>query len=193
MTEAKSPSEAAAEELKRVRTRKGWNQQQLADRMDEIGAGIDRATISKIEKGYRRITLDEVFWFAYALGVSPAALMFPRPGRSILAVTPKTSVRTAQALHWLRGTHPVDDPDDAGWRFFEEETIDQEALTYRRRPTLMLIRAMVARAVAVGGDKDTTFLRELLTGIREDVEYELHRLDREEKTSKPNGRRGKGR
>ncbi len=111
-----SPSGAAAEERRRVRIRKGWNQQQLADRLSELGAPTDRATISKIETGDRRITLDEVFWFAYALGVSPAALMLPRSFGSRVAVTPTDSIETQQAMDWLRGaylvSHPENESDD---------------------------------------------------------------------------------
>jgi transcriptional regulator with XRE-family HTH domain len=185
MTEpnAKSPSEAAAEELRRVRTRKGWNQQQLADALHELGAPIDRATISKIETGERRITLDEVFLFAYALGVSPAALVLPRPARSMVAVTPTTSVTALEALHWLRGVYSLAEGewDDAEERFFAEETLDEEALAYRRLPTVSSIRVLAERAAVNAALRNGSALVRLLEFLQEDITHALGALERDER------------
>jgi transcriptional regulator with XRE-family HTH domain len=169
--EAKSPSEAAAEELRRVRTRKGWNQQQLADRLDELGAPIDRATISKIETGERRITLDEVFWFSHALGVSPATLILPRDSVSTVAVTPTTDTSASETLDWIRGVHPLGVSDDAGERFFNEETLDDEALVLQRHPELFFIRHWAGMAVRFASRQDGDSLQAVLSRLRDDIKH----------------------
>jgi transcriptional regulator with XRE-family HTH domain len=181
--EVKAPSEAAAEELRRVRMRKGWNQQQLADRLHELGAPIDRATISKIETGDRRVTLDETFWFAYALGVSPAALVLPRPARSMVAVTPTTSVTALETLYWLRGVYSLAEGewDEAEERFFAEETLDEEVLAYRRLPTVSSIRVLAERAVTQAARGHGSELRRALEFLQEDVTHALRTLERDKR------------
>jgi transcriptional regulator with XRE-family HTH domain len=182
--EAKSPSEAAGEELRRVRTRKGWNQQRLADRLAEIGAPIDRATISKIETGDRRMTLDEVFWFAYALNVSPAALMLPRPLGSLLSVAPTRTLATEEALDWLRGAyfaHGPELPDDeygAADNFFFEERLEQDALAVRQFPNLSHIRDEATYIVRAAVQGNVTFVRDQLEVIQDLARAELRRLAR---------------
>jgi transcriptional regulator with XRE-family HTH domain len=185
--EVKSPSEAAAEELRRVRTRKGWNQQQLADRLHELGAPIDRATISKIETGDRRVTLDEVFWFAYALGVSPAALMLPRPYGSTVAVTPTTSLPSSRALDWLRGFFFASESDqkDETPTFFFEERIEEDALAWQYYPELSKLRDEAAVAVRFAMSGDGSGLRVLLGFIQEEAADALRKLALSEKQATP--------
>jgi transcriptional regulator with XRE-family HTH domain len=199
--EAKSPSEAAAEELRRVRTRKGWNQQQLADRLEELGAPIDQATISKIEKNRRRMTLDEVFAFAYALGVSPRALMLPRAYGSEVSVTPATTLTTEQTLDWLRGFYYAQGRDlsdaevSATEAFFFEEGPEYDGLAWRRFPELTRLRnvaplpimmAMTARATPPDEEPEEflEFARADLERIQEVVRAAHRELDREEKRLK---------
>jgi len=179
--EPKSPSEAAAEELRRVRTRKDWNQQQLADALRKLGAPIDRATISKIETGERRITLDEVFWFAYALGVSPAALMLPRSYGSRVAVTPTDSIETQQAMDWLRGfyiaSRPETESDDL---FFFEERIEEDAVAWHRYPELSVLRDEAAIAVRIAM-RDPSDLRHQLDVIQQLADEARRKLELSEK------------
>jgi transcriptional regulator with XRE-family HTH domain len=175
--QTKSPSEAAAEELKRVRMRKGWNQQQLADRLYELGAPIDRATISKIETGDRRITLDEVFWFSYALGVTPTALILPRPFGSRVAVTPTTSLETWQAVDWFRGSYVAPGPENESDEiFFQEERIEADAVAWQRHPELTHLRDEAAIAVRIAMDGDTSNLRHQLDVLQYLVDEALQKL-----------------
>jgi transcriptional regulator with XRE-family HTH domain len=193
--EAKSPSEAAAEELRRVRMRKGWNQQQLADRLYELGAPTDRATISKIETGDRRIALDEVFWFAYALGVSPQALILPRRFGSSVAVTPTTSLETPLALDWLRGYYFASELDDAEEAdefhkiFFISERIEEDAAAWRRYPELSELRDEAAWAVRYAMRGDASSVRDQLDDIQALAKGARRRLDREEQSASPPTRR----
>jgi transcriptional regulator with XRE-family HTH domain len=197
--QAKSPSEAAAEELRRVRTRKGWNQQQLADRLHELGVPIDRATISKIETGDRRITLDEVFWFAYAFGVTPTALILPRPFGSLVAVTPTTSLETQQAVDWLRGSYVAPAPENESDEiFFQEERIEEDAVAWRRYPELTVLRDEAAIAVRIAMNGDTSNFRHQLDVLQHLVDEARRRFELSEKRAtsseraKPRSRKRKG-
>jgi transcriptional regulator with XRE-family HTH domain len=56
--------------LRRLRTDKGWSQEELADR-----AGLHRTYVSGVERGVRNPTITIVAALAKALGVPPAELL----------------------------------------------------------------------------------------------------------------------
>lgn len=56
--------------LRRLRTEKGWSQEELADR-----AGLHRTYVSGVERGVRNPTITIVAALAKALGVPPAELL----------------------------------------------------------------------------------------------------------------------
>jgi transcriptional regulator with XRE-family HTH domain len=128
---AKTPSEIFAVEVRTTRERKGWTQQQLADRLVELDCPIDRSTIAKIESGKRGISLDEAFAFAAALGVSPAALALPRGSDTDVRVAPKRTVRGYQAHRWLQGRAPLLDDNE---RFYNDARPDFEASAFEYSP-----------------------------------------------------------
>jgi transcriptional regulator with XRE-family HTH domain len=66
--------------IRELRRRHGWTQQELADRLNQLGAHIDRAAVAKVELEKRRLTLDEAFHYALALDVAPVHLLVPTDG-----------------------------------------------------------------------------------------------------------------
>jgi transcriptional regulator with XRE-family HTH domain len=56
--------------LRRLRTEKGWSQEELADR-----AGLHRTYVSGVERGVRNPTITIVAALAKALSVPPAELL----------------------------------------------------------------------------------------------------------------------
>jgi DNA-binding XRE family transcriptional regulator len=60
-----------------VRTKKGWTQEELAQKAQLSGWDVSRATISKIEAGLRRVYDSEVWHFARILGCDIPALYPP--------------------------------------------------------------------------------------------------------------------
>ncbi|MCX7357254.1 MAG: helix-turn-helix transcriptional regulator [Alphaproteobacteria bacterium] len=56
--------------LRRLRTEKGWSQEELADR-----AGLHRTYVSGVERGVRNPTITIVAALAKALGVPAAELL----------------------------------------------------------------------------------------------------------------------
>src|SRR5262249_44073078 len=102
-------SELFGEQLRAVRGRKDWSQEQLADEMTSAGLKMDRTTITKIENGARNVSIDEALAFAAVLGVSPAALLAPRD-TTMLDLTPTrgwSSVTPDVAWDWFAGRSPV--------------------------------------------------------------------------------------
>ncbi len=128
---AQTPSEIFAGEVRATRERKGWTQQQLASRLSALDCPIDRSTIAKIESGKRRVSLDEAFAFAAALGVSPAALALPRGSDTDVRVAPKLTVRGFEAHRWIQGRAPLLDDDE---RFYNDARPDFEANAFEYAP-----------------------------------------------------------
>jgi transcriptional regulator with XRE-family HTH domain len=109
---SKRPSQIAAQRIKELRNRHNWSQQQLADRITELGSPIDRAAIAKLEAGpkQRRLQLDEMFVFAFALDVAPISLVLPTEDEDI-HVAGRTEAATATVRSWFVGEQPLGGPD----------------------------------------------------------------------------------
>jgi transcriptional regulator with XRE-family HTH domain len=94
--------------LREAREAHGWRQQDLADRMSELGSPMDRTTLAKIEKGKREARLGEAVALAAALDVAPTYLYLPIEGPEPVCLAPKLQVDPAHARQWARGTKPLD-------------------------------------------------------------------------------------
>jgi transcriptional regulator with XRE-family HTH domain len=124
MREAEKPSEAFARQLRISRERRRWYQQDLANRLRELGASTDRATIAKIENGTKkRIMLDDAVTLAAALGVNPLHLITPREAESKVRLAPKLERDSVDVRTWFVGGRPLFDEDR---RYYEEEVSDDE-------------------------------------------------------------------
>jgi transcriptional regulator with XRE-family HTH domain len=166
--------------------RKEWTQQDLADALERIGAPIDRSTIAKIESRKRNVSLDELFWFAAALGVAPGALVLPRREENV-RVGPLLTTGAHNAMRWFRGLAPLSGKADD--RFFFDEVPDQEVAAERRLPGIhRLIQDAAAVLSGLGyRDRDQAvnaanrdFLRKKLLEIAGDAAALAKRLEREE-------------
>ncbi|WP_073927778.1 helix-turn-helix transcriptional regulator [Streptomyces sp. CB03911] len=130
-----------AANLLRLRTARGLSTTQLANAVKELGQSIPATGITRIEKGERRVDVDDLIAFALALNVAPNALLLP-PDWSDAEVdlVPEVTLSTRQAWLWAEGRSPasnfgaegevavVEDDDDSEaefWRQLEE----YEALT----------------------------------------------------------------
>ena len=181
-----TPQEIFRAELKRTRERRGWTQQQLSDRITELGLSLSRATIAKIETGQRSVLLDEVIAFAVALGVPPSALILGRDSRFI-RVTPDLAVHFSAALNWWRGLDPlgpwqrkilrdelgpyVEETEDD--RFFYDARPDFEARAEQRLPSVLSLQVLAASAVNFAAFGES--LSEVL-GPLDTINYALHSL-----------------
>lgn len=97
-------SEVFRRQMIAKRQDRGWNQQELAEELDRLGADIgSRSIVSKIENGTRGIGIDDAFHIAAALDCPPP-LMFVAPGsEKRVEVTTRSRVHPHLALEWVRG------------------------------------------------------------------------------------------
>ncbi|GAA0294633.1 helix-turn-helix domain-containing protein [Kineococcus aurantiacus] len=104
-----------ATNIRAVRERRGWSQQQLAGRLAELGRPLAASAIAKVENGDRRVDVDDFAAFAVALNVSPARLMVPDADdeSELFAVTPACEVWAWSAWQWATGVEPLRTPAEA--------------------------------------------------------------------------------
>lgn len=129
MTElaAKTPTQILARQMKEVRTRRGWTQQDLADRLQDLGLNVDQSTIARIEKGQiKRVTLDDALAIAAALGVQPVQLMVPMKADNRVALAPNLIVEPSLARRWIRGQRTLR-PEDERTYFSEVSDLEWTA------------------------------------------------------------------
>jgi transcriptional regulator with XRE-family HTH domain len=129
----RSPSEFVGPQVKAFRERRRWKQQDLVNRLSELGfPGWRQSKITKIEKGQAtRLALDDVFELAVALDVTPLYLVTPtepeRDGEGEIVevqLGPKISRRPIYVREWVRGQLPLFDPKEEplGARFYLAES-----------------------------------------------------------------------
>jgi transcriptional regulator with XRE-family HTH domain len=100
------PEEIVAHRIRQLREEQGWSQEDLANRLNNLGAKLDRSQIARVEKGPktgRGVPIDELVQFALALNTSLIALMFPIDDDAPVEFTPDYSVRAVEARRWARG------------------------------------------------------------------------------------------
>lgn len=124
----KRPSEFVGPQVRVLRKRRDWLQEDLAKRLEELGfSGWRQSKVAKIESGQaKRLTLDEVFELAVALDVTPLYLFTPDRGRDEqgeaigVQLGPKISRSIPHVREWVRGQLPLFDPTEepAAARFY---------------------------------------------------------------------------
>jgi transcriptional regulator with XRE-family HTH domain len=137
----KRPSQIAAARVRALRKRHGWTQQQLAERLTELGVPVDRAAIAKIEVGKRRLQLDEAFVFAFALDVAPINFFLPLEDEDV-QVASRTVASSETLRGWFVGERPLGGPDGGQDPrvFFSEVPADVFAFSAERISGLQLLR-----------------------------------------------------
>jgi transcriptional regulator with XRE-family HTH domain len=83
----------------------------LSARLTELGQPIQDTGITKIEKGDRRVDVDDLVALAVALGVTPNALLMPdlddpSAAAATVALTPKEQGRADSLWAWAAGEQP---------------------------------------------------------------------------------------
>lgn len=91
--------------VRELRRRVDMTQEQLAARLAECGAPMDRVTVAKIETGARGVSVDDLLVLGLALDVSPIALLLPGDGDELPVGS--DSFTSGDLLAWLRGALPL--------------------------------------------------------------------------------------
>lgn len=117
------PSKVFRDRVREARRVRGWTQRDLAAALDRVGVKIDASNVTRLERGNRSVTLDEVIAIAVVLGVSPLHLIVPLDDNGA-QLTPTLTVKTEEARAWLRGQTPLKESDE---RWFYTQTPESEA------------------------------------------------------------------
>ncbi len=100
--------EVVARNVRGVRQRRQLEQQQLSQRLSELGRPIPATALSRIEEGKRRVDVDDLVALAIALNVSPSRLLLPDGEWSdLLHPVPDVEVAVWQMWEWLAGLSPL--------------------------------------------------------------------------------------
>ena len=120
--ETASVSQVYASQLRKLRTQQGLQQQDLAARLEErFGVKLDASTLSRIEAGKRRLTLEEALVLAAALEVAPVQLAAPMDGSDVKLGNVTLSASRLRAF--VRGRQPLPGGND---RLFTSQVADHE-------------------------------------------------------------------
>lgn len=107
-----SISDIFREQLRLARRSKDWTQQDLSEKLAEIGVRMDPTTINRLEKGSRGVSLDEAIAIAIVLRRSPFGLCAPPDNRKYVTVAPGLTVTAHNLRKWFVGVRlPVPESD----------------------------------------------------------------------------------
>lgn len=100
--------ERVAANLAAIRSNRGINQAELADRVTLLGRPMSGPVVSKTEKLDRRVDVDDLVAFAVALNTTPNRLLLTADADgSEIDLTPNATVWTSQAWMWATGKLPL--------------------------------------------------------------------------------------
>ncbi|MCX4093604.1 DEAD/DEAH box helicase family protein [Nocardia sp. alder85J] len=99
-----------AERLRELRAERGLTLQALATRLAELGRPVDMSALAKVEKGQRRIDVDDLIALALALDASPNWLLLPRslPRDTLVALTPAYQTDGSEVWSWAIRDRPAE-------------------------------------------------------------------------------------
>jgi hypothetical protein len=158
------PSEVLAKQLRTVRegARPRLTTEALAKRVEELqGFPMHPTTITKIEKGDRKVTVDEWLTFAAALNVPPALLLLPLGTDDRVRITSGSQLDPDLVFDWLVGDQPLATTDGYAinsreWRVNAEPLL----LHLSWRKAEVAVRAAIAGIKrAEGTESDSTAAR----------------------------------
>jgi transcriptional regulator with XRE-family HTH domain len=95
--------------VKRLRSQQNLGLRGLANKLGEVGRPLGHSAVDQIEKGKRRVDVDDLMALAAALDVSPATLLMPVGEKDEEAtVTAHTAKLTCgHAWDWITARRPV--------------------------------------------------------------------------------------
>lgn len=90
-----------ARQLKRLREDKRMPYTELSQRLESLGHPIPVLGLRRIERGERRVDVDELAALALALNVPPLLLLFPIEGRDSVRIAPQMVMPVWEAAQWF--------------------------------------------------------------------------------------------
>jgi transcriptional regulator with XRE-family HTH domain len=105
--------EALRGNIKRIRETQRLTYVALSERLAELGRPIPVLGLRRIERGERRVDVDDLVALAVVLATSPVDLMVPgdAPDDAPYGVTSEVSTTAAVAREWISGTDFLTTPE----------------------------------------------------------------------------------
>ncbi len=160
-------------------------QRDLSLRLGELGRPMLPTAIAKIEKGQRRVDVDDLVAIAVALNVAPSRLLLPDLTEDEpIPLTPEYSVAAWEAWDWARGGGPLSpvigqDPSDEAWSDWNSQW--PPALIARdQHPIATAVRGLVGRVSRLLRTQSDQARKLNVTGARraiEGISLELDELE----------------
>lgn len=131
-----------AHNLGRLRERRGLTTRQLSGALERAGRPIPASGITRMEKGERVVTTDDLTALANVFGVSPSALLLPLTDKPTdpVEITGGGTTAAGDAWRWAHGERPL-------------------VLTHGRERTEMLehhLYGLPQWLLPAGGDRDAS-------------------------------------
>ncbi|MFV8308822.1 helix-turn-helix domain-containing protein [Mycobacteroides chelonae] len=126
-------AEAVRFNITRLRGERHLSLRALSDKMTDGPGKMTHSALGEVERGVRRLDVDELTALAATLGVSPLTLLL-RPVNDgynmdeLVSLTGTTDEMGADILRWLRGDAPYDLPVQLDLDSFEAEAFRRIAL-----------------------------------------------------------------
>ena len=133
-----------AANVRRIREASRLTYAAMSEGLGQIGRPIPVLGLRRIEKGERRVDLDDLAALAVVLGVPPSLLIFPLGVMPTVEILPGEKVATWAALRWFAGDQPLPPP----WRE------GSEVMTTARDPEVAKVWQTGARAIAMYREHD---------------------------------------
>jgi transcriptional regulator with XRE-family HTH domain len=105
-------AETVSANVKRLRKEQNLGLRGLSTKLGEVGRPLGHSAVDQIEKGTRRVDVDDLMALAAALGVSPVTLLMPQRDNSDdhIEIAISDGLVTARCLwDWLRADAPLGD------------------------------------------------------------------------------------
>jgi transcriptional regulator with XRE-family HTH domain len=124
--------------VERLRDVRSLTYKKLSEALEAAGRPIFPLGLSRLERGARRVDVDELVALAVALGVSPSTLLLPRDADpdDMVQLTPSVSVRAWIAWQWMDGQMPLPAADPGPMKPVELDDAATADWRSNARPTL---------------------------------------------------------
>lgn len=123
-----------AANLRRARQSSGVDLRELSARIKATGRTVSPSALSKIENGDRRVDVDDLTAFAYALETTPAALLTPAEDALAPAGVPEGEFAPEEIRMWIRGQVKITVEDLL--RYWKEQAFDSASYILRSEEIL---------------------------------------------------------
>lgn len=142
ISESGPTSAQVARNIERVRKARQMKQKDVSDRLRAVGRPMLPTVVSKVERGDRRVDVDDLVAFALALNVSPVALLLPPEpigDWDTVRLTAEVEALITDAWLWASGERalpgePGDRPDPGEQEAYEQLTLSKRQRYLKSRP-----------------------------------------------------------